>query len=152
MEQRYRFAEDKDTIKAWYDEWGGYVASVDVQSARRLFSDDVLGFGTFMDFVEGIDALADNQWTSIWPTIKEFRFRTEVLRVSVSHDRSHAVGIVPWESTGFDAQGTPYDRPGRATAVLVRESLTTPWLGIHTHFSLFPKEVKLSFGTRQSAS
>jgi hypothetical protein len=33
--------------------------------------------------------------------------------------------------------GTPYDRPGRATVVLVRANTDAPWLAQHTHLSLF---------------
>lgn len=151
MKERYEFPADKSSIRQWYDEWSACVADLDFARARDLFAEDVLGFGTFMDFVEGLDALEVNQWRAIWPTIKDFRFKTESLRVSVSPDRKHAVAMLPWESTGFDANGVPYDRPGRATAVLVRGSVEQPWQGIHTHFSLYPKEVQLSFGAPEGA-
>ena len=141
MQDRYQFAADKASIKAWYDAWGDCVAQVDFIAARPLFADDVLGFGTFVDFVEGRERLEANQWRSIWPTIKNFRFQTERLRVSVSPDRRQAVGMVTWESIGFDEEGRPYARPGRASAVLVRETIDEPWQGIHTHFSLYPREV-----------
>ena len=139
MQDRYQFTADKASIKVWYDTWGDCVARVDFVAARPLFADDVLGFGTFVDFVEGRERLETNQWCSIWPTIKNFRFQTERLRVSVSPDRRQAVGMVIWESTGFDEGKHPYARPGRASAVLVRETLDQPWLGIHTHFSVFPR-------------
>ncbi|MCH9670138.1 MAG: nuclear transport factor 2 family protein [Gammaproteobacteria bacterium] len=148
MKDRFAFDEDKASLKSWYDKWSGCVAAVDFENARALFANDVVGFGTFMDMVEGLDALEANQWRAIWPTIKNFRFRTEMLRVSVSPDRLHAMAMVPWESTGFEASGEAYDRPGRATTVLVRTNLDAPWLGIHTHFSLYPREVQLSFGNK----
>lgn len=145
MHERYQHLEDKESIKRWYDEWSGYVASENFEAARSLFASDVLGFGTFKDFVEDLDALEAGQWRSIWPTISNFRFCTENLRVSVSADRCHAAAMVTWESMGYDADGNPYERPGRATAILIRSDIRQPWQGIHTHFSLFPKEVQLSF-------
>ena len=46
-------AEDAEAIRAWFDEWGAEVARRDFASARRRFDPEVLGFGTWMDHVEG---------------------------------------------------------------------------------------------------
>ena len=137
-------------IKAWFDEWSGYVATVDFASARRLFHPEVVGFGTYMDYVHGLDALEEQQWRSIWGTIADFRFATERLICGVwapsGHDGLHAWGITPWTSTGFHADGTPYERPGRATVLFVREAPDAPWLAIHTHISLSPGTPQRSHG------
>jgi len=42
-----------------------------------------------------------------------------------------------FDSTGYHQDGTPYDRSGRATVVLVRSATNAPWLAQHTHLSLF---------------
>jgi ketosteroid isomerase-like protein len=138
--------DDTKSVAAWFEQWGPMVADQAFESARTLFSEDVVGFGTFMDAVEGLDALEARQWRTIWPTIDGFRFATESLRVFVSNDRLLATAMVVWESTGFDTRGVSYPRPGRTTAVLARDSLAAPWLGVHTHFSQFPAEDQRSFG------
>ena len=59
-------ADDHASIKAWFDTWGGYVASVDYDSARPMFADDLVAFGTWMDIVEGREVAIEKQWKSIW--------------------------------------------------------------------------------------
>lgn len=142
-------AEDLAAIKAWFDEWGGRVAEVDFESARPLFRPETVGFGTWMDMVDGLDALEAQQWRSIWPTIEGFHHETDTsLRVAVSPDRQMAVGLVVWTSTGFHADGSAYERPGRTTAVFVREAVDAPWRAIHTHVSLFRGVPQKSHGSR----
>lgn len=136
---------DVDSVRAWFGAWGKTVAAVDFAAARLLFADDVSGFGTFKDFVHGLDALEGGQWRSIWPTITDFAFTLPSVEAQVSPDRLMAVGATLWTSTGFDESGNAYDRPGRATAVLTRSDLEAGWLGRHTHFSVFPAERQLSF-------
>lgn len=135
---------DIETIRDWFSRWGRCVAGVDVDGARPLFSAEVVGFGTYKDMVHGIDALADEQWCAIWPTIREFRFDLASLRVLSAADESLTVAMILWDSVGIGEDGRHYPRPGRATVVLRRAG--DGWLGEHTHFSLFPAERKLSFG------
>jgi hypothetical protein len=61
-----------------------------------------------------------------------------------------AVAIVPWVSTGIGADGTRFDRPGRATIVLERDAITDPWVGTHTHFSLARGVPQNTFGRREA--
>lgn len=138
--------EQHAEIKAWFDEWSGYVAAVDFVSARRLFHPEVVGFGTYMEYVRGLEALEQQQWRSIWGTISDFHFATEHLICGVSSDGLQAWGITPWTSTGYHEDGTSYDRPGRATVLFVRESIDAAWLGIHTHISLSPGTPQRSHG------
>jgi ketosteroid isomerase-like protein len=138
-------------LAAWFDEWGAMVAQVKPDSARALFAEDVFAFGTFMDFVDGLNDMAQKQWVAIWPTIEDFRFETENLRAVVSKDRLSATAAVVWTSTGIDRRGQRYDRPGRATVAVVRDTVSSPWQGVHTHFSEFPRETKRSFGERPIA-
>ena len=138
--------EQHDEIKSWFDEWSGYVAAVDFESARPLFHPEVVGFGTYMEYVRGLEHLEAQQWRSIWGTIADFRFASEHLICGVSSDELQAWGITPWTSTGFHEDGTSYERPGRATVLFVRASSDAPWLAIHTHISLSPGTPQRSYG------
>ena len=51
-------------------------------------------------------------------------------------------GICRWDSVGHDAGGGTFDRPGRATVILVRRDGTLK--ALHTHFSLVPRPVPAS--------
>ena len=137
---------DHASIKAWFDIWSGYVAAVDFDSSRPMFEEDVVGFGTWMDTVEGLDNLMEKQWKSIWPTIRDFEFLTDTLQVRVSPDRLFAVAVLVWKSSGFHENGEAYPRPGRCTAGLRRDSVDAPWKGIHTHFSLNRDVPQKSYG------
>ncbi len=137
---------DHASIKFWFDTWSGHVASVDFNSARPMFEEDVIGFGTWMDTVEGLDNLVDRQWKSIWPTIGDFRFMTETLQIRVSPDRLFAIAVLVWDSTGFHEDGEPYPRPGRATVGLKRNAVEGPWKGVHTHLSLNRGVPQQSYG------
>jgi len=137
---------DHASIKAWFDTWTGYVAAVDFDSSRPMFEEDVVGFGTWMDTVEGLDNLMEKQWKSIWPTIRDFEFLTDTLQVRVSPDRLFAVAVLVWKSSGFHENGEAYPRPGRCTAGLRRDSVDAPWKGNHTHFSLNRDVPQKSYG------
>lgn len=137
------------SVRAWFAAWGQCVAAVDFDGARTLFDPAVVGFGTFKDVVSGLDALESGQWRTIWPAIENFRFDLDSLRVLTTDDGLMAVGIVIWNSDGFDDSGKRFERPGRATVVLQRSSGNAPWRGMHTHFSLFPAERQSTFGGRR---
>jgi ketosteroid isomerase-like protein len=108
-----------------------------MDEARARFSPDVVSFGTATDIVFGIDALHDQQWSAVWPSIRGFTFDVHATVVLPSPDGLQAVAVVPWTSQGRDGDGW-VDRPGRATVVLERAAVGEPWLGTHTHFSLVP--------------
>ena len=140
-------AEDQAAIKDWFDQWSAVVAPRRFDDARALFHPDAIGFGTWMDLVEGLDQLEGKQWRSIWGTIKDFHHETDVhLKVIVSPDRLMANGLVTWTSTGFNEDGSAYERPGRTTGTFVRAAVGDPWLAIHTHVSLFRGVPQKSFG------
>ncbi|MDE0810140.1 MAG: nuclear transport factor 2 family protein [Alphaproteobacteria bacterium] len=137
---------DHDSIKAWFDTWSRYVAAVDFDSARPMFEENVVGFGTWMDTVEGRENLIERQWQSIWPTIRDFEFLTDTLHVRLSPDRLFAVAVLVWNSTGFHENGESYPRPGRATVGIRRDSVDAPWMGVHTHLSLNRDVPQKSYG------
>ncbi len=128
--------DDTAAVWAWFEALAACVRAVDFAQARPLFREDVIGFGTFSDFVDGLAAIEPAQWRNVWPVIDGFTWRPGI-RAIVSPDRMQAVGMGIWDSTGHREDGTQYDRPGRATVVLTRAAFDAPWVAAHTHFSLF---------------
>jgi ketosteroid isomerase-like protein len=145
-------APDADiaSVRDWMAAWGAEVAAADIAAGRRRFSPTVTAFGTHADVVHGLDALVDQQWSQIWPAIEDFAFDVEQLAVRASPDALMAVAIVPWTSTGIHADGTRFERPGRATIVLERDAPGDPWRGTHTHFSLARGVPQSTHGTRRA--
>lgn len=133
-------------LGVWLEEWAALVRARDYASARALFHPDVVGFGTYTRVVHGLDNLERHQWRSVWGTIEGFQFRIEQLECGASGDGLLAWLVAPWTSTGFYEDGATFDRPGRATVVLTRESVNAPWHAIHTHISLAPGTPQRSFG------
>lgn len=135
-----------DAIRDWFVEWEQLIRAVDYAGARRLFDQEVVGFGTYMRLVHGIDELVDAQWRSIWGRISDFRFDLDSLATRTSPDGLSGSGICLWSSTGYDADRRAFVRPGRATVLLTRSTLDAPWLGVHTHLSLVPGTPQQTFG------
>ena len=131
-------------IRDWFQALERSVRQVDYQTMRRHFAPDVLSFGTRADVVTGLDALVANQWSGIWPNIRDFTINFEQLHWGASSDLAWA--IAPWNSTGFHADGTPFPRPGRATVIFERRR--GKWLATHTHFSLFPGTPPMTYGAK----
>jgi ketosteroid isomerase-like protein len=138
------------SVVDWVTAWGLEVAAADIRSGRRRFDDELIAFGTHADVVAGRDAVEAGQWSQIWPAIEDFAFLTDDMHVRMSPDGLMAVAIVPWCSTGIDAEGNRFDRPGRATIVLERRAIGQPWVGTHTHFSLARGVPQSTFGRREA--
>lgn len=133
-------------LRTWFDTWGSYVRSRDFAAARALFSPDVVSFGTHMRIVHGLEALERDQWGNVWPSIADFTFLTDDMEGDVSADGGTAWAVVPWFSTGFAEDGTPFDRPGRATVIFRHDDAGQGWRALHTHFSLAPGTPQKSWG------
>ena len=144
--------DDIASVKAWLDLWQPCVQNVDFAPARRLFAENVASFGTHMDIVEGRDALEKNQWRAVWPSIDDFAWDFDAMRIGVSPDRLSGFLVTTWTSTGYHEDGSRFDRPGRTTVILTRDGLQGDWLGVHTHFSLFPGTPGRSHGSRPAKS
>jgi ketosteroid isomerase-like protein len=142
QEQKLPAPDVTASVRDWVAAWGREVAAVDMTTARDRFAPDVVAFGTYAEALRGLDRLEAEQWRNVWPTISDFAFRVDELVVIASADGSQAVAVVPWDSVGTRADGTRFDRPGRATIVLQRSSASEPWIGVHTHFSLVPAPVE----------
>ena len=140
--------EDVQAIREWFDTWGGFVDAVNFTAARPLFDKGAVGFGTWMTMVESLEALEREQWRAIWPTIEDFRFVLDSLKVSISGERCMAVAMLHFESTGIAEDGGRFPRPGRVTVVFGREDPAQSWLGVHTHLSLNRGVPQQSHGQR----
>lgn len=122
------------TVRDWLARFAACVRAVDYAAARPFWHPGIVIFGTHQELVRGRDRWTDTQWDNVWPRTANFAF-AENVEVLASPDGAMAVAIAPWTSTGFHADGTPFDRPGRATLVLMRGG-PEGWTGVHSHMSL----------------
>jgi ketosteroid isomerase-like protein len=143
--------EDRKDIAAWFVRWGELVGNVDFRRVREMFAEDTVAFGSKVEMVTSRAALEAEQWRAIWPTIVGYRHDVSTLEVMISPDRLMAVGAVILRSTGIQKDGTRFERPGRVTAVLMRERVGAPWYATHTHVSLKPGTPAPSYGNRPEA-
>jgi ketosteroid isomerase-like protein len=135
----------EQAVREWLHTLERCVRQVDYETARRMFAAEVLSFGTRADVVSGLDRLVANQWSGIWPNIRDFTIEFDQLHWGASGDLAWA--IVPWKSTGFHPDGMAFPRPGRATVIF--ECRDGKWLAIHTHFSLFPGTPQTTHGEKR---
>jgi ketosteroid isomerase-like protein len=131
-----------EPLADWFRTLERCVRAVDYDAARPIFAEDVASFGTRAEIVSGLDSLQSRQWSGVWPFIEDFTFVLGQLHGAVSGDMAWAA--VPWTSTGFDEQGTPFHRPGRATTAFAL--VKGRWIATHTHFSLDPGTPHRSYG------
>jgi ketosteroid isomerase-like protein len=129
-------------IREWFEKLTRYCSTVDYESAREIFSEEVSSFGTQADAVTGLDRLQREQWQEIWPRTSDFRVLMDT--VHAGGDDQVAWGMATWSSTGFDANGEGFERPGRATVVLMRSE--DRWEAVHTHFSLYRGVSQKTYG------
>jgi ketosteroid isomerase-like protein len=130
----------------WLETFSSFVRDVDYPSARPLFHNDILAFGTHRDVLPSLEAWVSSQWDNVWPRTDDFRFDLATTHVLASDDGSMAVVVAPWTSTGFHEDGSRFDRPGRATIVFHKRDGV--WLGVHSHLSLNRGVPQASFGKR----
>ena len=130
----------------WLDTFAGFVREVDYASARKLFHPDLLAFGTHRDVIPGLEAWIATQWDNVWPKTSDFRFDLQATQLLAAADGSMACAIAPWTSTGYERDGTPFERPGRATMVFAREGKR--WVCTHSHMSLNRGVPQASYGDR----
>jgi len=139
--------DDLASVKTWFETLAMHVRDVDYIGARPIFAPDMIAFGTFTDFMTGREVAEQQQWRNVWQHIDDFRWRPDI-RAIVSPDRLQAVGMGIFDSTGYQQDGTSYNRPGRATVVFVRNAVGAPWLAQHTHLSLFRDVPTRSFKSK----
>lgn len=144
--------DDTALIRRWFERLGSHVEWVDYVGARPLFAEDMIAFGTFTAFVTGRDAAEKEQWRNVWGRIDDFRWALDDMRTIISGDRLTGVGMAVFTSTGYAENGSPYDRPGRATVVFQRGGVGEDWIAKHTHMSLFRDVPTRSFGSKSEKS
>jgi len=139
-------AATRDYFVRWLERFSGFVRDVDYASARPLFHPDVLAFGTHRDVIAGLATWQASQWDNVWPKTSDFRFDVAAARILVSDDDTMATVVAPWTSTGYHQDGSPFERPGRATMVF--HKLNGGWLCTHSHLSLNRGVPQQSFANR----
>jgi ketosteroid isomerase-like protein len=127
--------DDAAAIEDWLSRFAACVREVDYAAARPFWHPDIVAFGTYQELIRGLAAWTDTQWDNVWPRTSDFAFDLVQTEILASSDRSMAVVIAPWTSTGYSADGVPFARPGRATIALARQP-DGSWLGVHSHMSL----------------
>jgi ketosteroid isomerase-like protein len=137
-------------VLEWLEGFAACVRAVDYAAARPFWHPRVLAFGTYQTVLEGLEDFMTRQWDNVWPRTADFAFVAERVRVLASADAGMAVAIAPWTSTGFHADGTRFDRPGRATLVLARQP--GGWRAVHSHMSLERGVPQESHGQRPNAA
>lgn len=137
--------DPRTAVGEWFARLSRYCANVDYDAARAIFAADVVSFGTKAEVVTGLDRLVAEQWRGIWPNISDFRI--DPASVHGGGVGNLAWGVASWASTGYDAEGRPFHRPGRATIVLERRA-GGAWLCVHSHFSLNPGTPARTFGRK----
>jgi ketosteroid isomerase-like protein len=144
--------QDRRSVEEWFVRWAALVANVDFRRVRELFVEDAVAFGSKVEMVTTREALENEQWRPVWPTMADYRYDLSTLQVILSPDRLMAVAAAVFRSTGFHRDGTTFDRPGRVTAALMRTAVGTPWYATHTHVSLKPGTPAPSHGNRPEAA
>ncbi len=128
---RHPFA---DVARQWLTDFQACVRAVDYERARPMFAEDAVGFGTYAAVVVGQPSLEREQWRNVWWRIRDFTFRLADLHCF--GDEHALCAILPWDSLGVRPDGSTFERPGRATIMLMPRD--SRWVAVHSHFSLAP--------------
>lgn len=127
-------SQTQDAIRQWLEDFSAAVRAVDYERGMTMFAPEVVGFGTYASMLVGLERLVAGQWRNIWGVTRGFTFRLDELHCGIAGDQAWVA--VPWDSQGRRADGSWYDRPGRATLIL--ENRHGHWLCVHSHLSLYP--------------
>lgn len=136
MSSRANTGDVRDALIEWLRQFESCVRRVDYQSAKLLFDEHVSAFGTHQAVIRGLDQLAREQWSQIWPNTSDLTYRTDELTYDAAGDVAWVA--CPWDSTGRHADGSTYPRPGRVSVGL-RRGADGRWRATHTHHSLHPR-------------
>lgn len=130
-------APTRGQILLWLEIFAGHVRAVDYAAARPMWHPGLLAFGTHRDVIAGREAAIATQWDNVWPRTAHFAF--DLAGTRVLGGSGLAVAVTPWTSSGYDAAGARFARPGRATMVFDRSGdawRAWGWRCVHTHMSL----------------
>jgi len=129
----------KASVWSWLDAFAACVRGRDFAGGRALFAADTHGFGTVVRTASSRAKLETGQWRWVWPRTSGFRFERSGARVECDASGLFVVVMVTWKACNQVApRRMVFDRLGRATILLRRETLETAWVARHTHFSFDP--------------
>jgi ketosteroid isomerase-like protein len=114
------------------------VLTQDFEKAKTYFHDDVYCFGSYEHCMTSLDDLVKDQWMKICPNISDFKYDFEHMHCQFSNEGKMACVMLPWSSTGYHDNGTPFERLGRVTFLFRREDKHDRWRVFHSHYSLKP--------------
>jgi hypothetical protein len=127
------------SVWSWLERFAECVRERDFAGGRALFAVDAHGFGTVVRAWASRAKLEREQWGWVWPRTSGFRFERRGARVECDADGLFAVAMVSWKACNQTApKKMVFDRRGRATIFLRRETVDTPWVARHSHFSFDP--------------
>jgi ketosteroid isomerase-like protein len=125
----------RDEIFHWLDSWQQLINSGEYETARPLFADDVVAFGTVTSVMQGLADLESRQWRQVWYRIKDFTFDKDTATILSDPGANTAIVCCLWHSLG-KTQSSWYERRGRVTLVLKRQAAGLAC--VHSHFSMEP--------------
>jgi ketosteroid isomerase-like protein len=132
----------RQELAIWALRFAKAVREGDIPTARHLFKDDVVGFGTRTRVMNGLNALVDQQWRHIWTTTRNFDFNLDQMDWGVSQGGDLAWLGLTWSSEGLGLDVQWFSRHGRASFVL--EKTSEGWVCGHSHHSLDPVPERLA--------
>lgn len=128
-----------ERIREWLHQFAACVRNRDLESGRKLFTEDSSGFGTRVREARNLTELVELQWDPTWAQTRDFRFIDESVSTLASDDGSQVVVTATWSSFGLTPQCAAFPRRGRSTIVLQKcDSNPHGYVARHTHFSKDP--------------
>jgi ketosteroid isomerase-like protein len=106
------------------------VRSNRIEAGRRLFHEDVVGYGALTARMRGLDDLVEHQWSPTWRRVAQWRITA--LDVMERSETLVAVGLC-WERVNNDDHAVVH---GRSTLILRCDG--EQWRCVHSHFSQDP--------------
>jgi ketosteroid isomerase-like protein len=135
----------KNDLIGWLKEFEECVRTIDYDKGKEMFYPDAYCYGTLVESVNSLEGLFKQQWSQIWVNIKGFSFDLDHLQYKTDDQGKMACLMLPWTSQGFHKDGTSFQRPGRATILLLSDSQVGHWRAHHTHFSLKPGTYAMTY-------
>lgn len=132
---RFVEAPVQDEARSWLLAMQECVRERDYEAARERFSPQVFAFGTRAPTAAGVESLERDQWREVWSRTRDFSF--DLAEVSFLPLSECVCIAAPWRSLGVRADGSTFERRGRATLVLAPSKGRL--VAVHSHFSLCPE-------------
>lgn len=122
---------------AWLETFANCVQTRDYETAKCLFLEDSLCYGTVMESTHSLTDLVDLQWHKVWEATEGFAFHPDKTFILGADDDPTVVIMALWSSrTNGEVKQL---RQGRCTITLVSdESKDLGFTAVHTHFSIKP--------------